>query len=451
MTRLDHFTREGHSYLTLFFIAFGLYLLATILILRRSTSASGSPLLALFVFAILFRVPLWFTTPTLSTDVWRYLWDGRLLNHGVNPYTNTVDSPQLDDLATPLRQRVDHAWMATPYAPAAEFTFAGVYRLAPESPTAMQIAFTLFDLATAVVILKLLRRLRLPDARVILYLWNPLIVVEFAHSAHINSLLTLLGMLALYWLIAGRHTRSVVALALATLTKFVPALTLPIFVRRWGVKRTLLYAAIVIGAGVPFLGAGLGLTGEPDGTGLFGALRIYAREWKTNDGLFFWLVRWLEGWVADPLQAGKLIGLSILGLTALFVLIRSAPDQEQTTPQAMIGYAALLLSVYLLLSPAMFPWYLTWLIALVPALPLRRSWAALAFAAGWLYFAAAVNLSYLFYLDPANPREYEWIRKTEYLPLFVLLAISLVLRIASSQRIRGFTESMWDGTREDFV
>ncbi len=432
MTRLTHFTRQGHAYLTLFFIAFAFYLVATVLILRRPTSCTSPPLLTIAVFAILFRIPLWFTTPTLSTDIWRYLWDGRLINHAVNPYANRVDAPALDSLATPLRARVDHAWMATPYPPVAELTFAGIYRLAPESPTAMQIAFTLFDLATAAVIVRFLRRLRMPEERVLIYVWNPLIVVEFAHSAHVDSLMTLWGMLALYWLIAGHRTRSAVTLSLATLTKFVPALLLPVFMRRWGVRRMLLYGGVVGVAFAPFLGAGLGLAGGAQGTGIFGALHIYATRWKTNDGLFFWLVRALDGHVSDPVQAAKLVVLMSLLMLGGIVLLRSVPG----SPQTAIGHATLLLTAYLLLTPAMFPWYLTWLIALLPLLPLPQSRAALTFAAGWLYFAAAVNLSYLFYLDPANPREYEWIRRTEYLPLFAVLLVAAVL-YGRGLRIKG--------------
>lgn len=422
MTRLTHFTRQGYTFLALFLIAFAFYVAATALALRRPKLATTSVLITIAVFAVLFRIPLWFTTPTLSTDIWRYLWDGRLINHAVNPYAQPVDTPALDSLATPLRTQVDHAWMATPYPPASELTFATVYRLAPENPTAMQIAFTLFDLATAVVIVRFLRRLRIPEERVLIYAWNPLIVVEFAHSAHVESLMTLWGMLAIYWLIGGHRTRSAVALALATLTKFVPALLLPVFVHRWGVRRTLLYAALVGAAFVPFLGAGLGLGRDTPGTGLFGALRVYATQWKTNDGLFFWLVRALNARVNDPLQAAKVVVLLTLLVLGLAVLLRS----EGREP-AIIGSVVLLLSAYLLLTPAMFPWYVTWLIAVLPLLPLRRSPAALAFAAGWLYFAAAVNLSYLFYLDPANPREYEWLRRTEYLPLFAALVVAVVL------------------------
>jgi hypothetical protein len=263
----------------------------------------------------------------------------------------------------------------------------------------------------------------------VIYAWNPLTVVEFAHSAHVDSLMALLSMLAIYWLVAGHYTRSAVALALATLTKFVPALLLPIFVRRWGIGRTLLYGALVIGAFVPFLDAGLGLGSDEVGTGLVGTLRVYTTRWKTNDGLFFWLVRTLDGHARDSVQTGKLIALLFIAGLGLLLLWRSEPGQEKTAPQTVIGHAALLLSAYLLLTPAMFPWYLTWLIALLPALPLRRRWATRAFVVGWLYFSAAVNLSYLFYLDPDNPGEREWIRRTEYLPLFALLTVGLVLHI----------------------
>ena len=52
---------------------------------------------AIIVFAVLFRVTMLFTTPpTLSDDVYRYIWDGRLMNAGVNPYSYIVESPELD-------------------------------------------------------------------------------------------------------------------------------------------------------------------------------------------------------------------------------------------------------------------------------------------------------------------------------------------------------------------
>lgn len=426
MTTLAHFTRQSHTYLTYFFTGFALYLAATALIVLHPPSDGGHLVALIFAFALLHRVPLWFTTPTLSTDVWRYLWDGRLVNNGVNPYEQRVDSAALDYLATPLRERIDYAWMASPYPPSAQVAFAAIYALAPDSPTAMQVAFSLFDLATGGVLVLVLGYLNLPRARVLLYLWNPLVVIEFAHSAHVDSLMTLFVLLAIYWQLADRETHSMIALALATLTKLFPALLIPVFLRRWGKGRALAFLALVGVAFTPFLGAGLGLGDAADGTGVFGAARIYARQWRTNDGLFFWLTRVLESMVVNPIRVGKLIGLAVLGITGLWIFWQIGRGEEEADAQALIGSAALLISVYLLLSAAVFPWYLAWLIALVPLLRLRQSVPNLMLASGWLYFSAAVNLSYLFYIDPANPGEIEWVRRAEYLPLFAFLGLAAI-------------------------
>ncbi len=431
MTRLDHFTREGHAYLGYFYGAFALYGLA-LLILARLAARTGRVLLLIGVFAVLFRTVLWLAEPSLSTDVWRYIWDGRLIDHGVNPYVYRVDAPQLDWLATPLRQRIDHAWMATPYPPAAELVFAGAGRVWPDHPATLQIVFTLFDLGAAVVIVALLREYDRPDTWVLLYLWNPLVVVESAHGAHVDSMMAFFSLLALYWLVRGQKTASAAALALATLTKLIPALLLPVFVVRWGLKRTLLYGLLVALCFVPFLGAGLGVSGASDGTGLFGAVRIYTTQWKTNDGLFYWLVQAVTPYTADPIGLSRRIAQAAVGLAGGVVLLRSF--RHRTPP--VIAQAAGLISVYLLLSAAMFPWYLVWLIALLPLLPWDQDKPTALFVAGWLYFSAAVNLSYLFYLDPAHPGEIMWVRYVEYVPLLALLSAALGLRLAPDLRTR---------------
>jgi hypothetical protein len=422
ITTLDHLTRQGYAYLLFLGAAFVLYLLAAALVWRVDLEARRGLLAGIFALALLMRAPLWFTEPTLSTDVWRYLWEGRLLTYGVNPYAERVDSPALDSLATPLRARVEHQWMASPYPPGAQLAFGGVYSLFPESATAMQVVFTIFDLASGAVVIVLLKRLKRPTGRALLYLWNPLIVLEFAHSAHIDSLMTLSVLLALYWLIAGRQTLSMGALAVATLTRLVPVLLLPVFIRRWGWQRTLTYGALVGLAFLPFIGAGLGLSPSSDGTGIFGAVRIYTSDWKTNDGLFYWLVEGLEqAGVNQPVNTARVLSLAVLAGLGIWVLWRTPGHGTDDADQAITG-AALIISGYLLLTAAMFPWYLTWLIALLPLLPLNRLRAWWLFMFGWVYFSAAVNLSYLFYLDPGNPREIEWIRRAEYWPLFVLLA-----------------------------
>lgn len=75
---------------------------------RRSLVLIAAP-------SVLFRVILLFTAPpTFSTDVYRYIWDGRLVNAGVNPYAHAVDSPLLDPFHSPLRRLINRSWKASP-------------------------------------------------------------------------------------------------------------------------------------------------------------------------------------------------------------------------------------------------------------------------------------------------------------------------------------------------
>ena len=287
-------------YLALAGGAFAGYLVAV----RRSLSGRETgpvKTLALVVgLALCFRVLLLFTTPpTLSSDVYRYIWDGRLSNAGVSPYAHAVNSPLLDayEGATSVRASVNNDWMASPYLPAAQALFWLVYRLAPDSPPAFQIAAVICDLLAGWMVVDLLRRLGLPVARALIYLWNPLLVVEVAHGAHVDAWMVCLVVAALWALVAHRsRLLSVLALVAATLTKGLPALLLVVLARRWGKRYVALYLALVAALCVPFAAsAGWGLSLPPEGTGLLGAALIYSAYWNFNSGLYHGLEVLLSG------------------------------------------------------------------------------------------------------------------------------------------------------------
>jgi len=338
--------------------------------------------------------------------------------------------------------------MASPYLPAAQALFAAVYRLAPDSPLAFQVAAGLFDLLTGWLVADLLRRLGLPRARALIYLWNPLVVVEFAHGAHVDALMICLMMAALWSLVVARRretpptTFSVVALAAATLTKGLPALLLPVVARRWGWRRTIVYAGLIIAVCLPFaLGAGWGLTGPLDGEGLFGALRIYAAHWSIyaahwnyNGGIYHWLEvglsgYWMPGAVPPevvgwgPIWAARPIVAVVLGLVLIAVWRMS---QRCDGDLALLRLATVPLAAYLLLTTTVHPWYVTLIIPLLPFLLPQEGEAGRTsrFLPPLLYFSIAVPLSYITYLDPANLREYEFVRLVEYVPLYLLLVWS---------------------------
>jgi hypothetical protein len=434
-----------------------------------SLKRSQPSLTLVWGFAILLRLLLLATSPSLSDDVYRYIWDGHLLNQGVNPYALPVADPALDLYDTPLRFLVNHAWMASPYLPAAQLLFAAVDRLAAQSALAYQALMALLDLSCGWLVMDLLRRLALPPQRALIYLWNPLVIVEFAHGAHVDAWMIFLSLLA-FWLAlrAGQARKeerwrlsSALALAAAALTKGMPLLLAPLFLQRWGWRGLVVFIAAIGAAIAPFAAnAGWGLSGALDGRGLFGALRIYATNWNYNSGFYHWLEVGLSGYqtpgavpldatTSTPIWIAKFISSGLILLTALGAGIWAwrldDPDATDHTVRTLglLRLAILPIGGYLLFTTTVHPWYATFIVAFIPFLLPRsgETSAAGRFLWPWLYFSLVVPLSYLTYLDLQNLREYYLVRQIEYLPLYLLLVWaawpfikSNWLRIASDHR-----------------
>jgi hypothetical protein len=116
-----------------------------------------------------------------------------------------------------------------------------------------------------------------------------------------------------------------------------------------------------------------------------------------------------------------------------------ASGAEFTTsvqPKLLLRLAVVPLAAHLLLTTTVHPWYVTLIIPLLPFLLPREGETpeTARFILPWLYFSAAVALSYLTYLDPANLREYDLVRLVEYVPLYLLLVWAAWPAI---QRLRG--------------
>lgn len=415
------------------------------------------PVPVIWTLALVMRLPLLLSPPVLSDDVFRYVWDGHLLNAGLNPYTLPVNSPLLDPYHIPLRSLVNHNWMATPYLPVAQLYFAAITRLFPQSPAAFQLGAVLCDLAAAWLLGNSLRRLAFPYANVLIYLWNPLVIIEAAHGAHVDALMLLLLVLCL-WLVciglaagaaAGRmNTLAALALAAATLIKGLPLLLAPLFLRRWGWKRLALYAVICLAAVALFAvgpsGAGWGLSGPLDGRGVFGAVRIYNRYWNYNSSLYHWLEIYLSGYPTPgavpetavgpvPILLARLFTTLGIGLFTLLgaLLAWRLDDPRRDTPQVrtrtLFRLALLPLGAYLVLTHTVHPWYLLIVAPFLPFLPAAPGEHTTAgrWIWPWVYLSCAIPLSYLTYIDPDNLREFDFVRWLEYGPFYLLILWAL--------------------------
>ena len=97
--------------------------------------------------ALLFRLLLVPSAPTLSTDLYRYLWDGRLAVAGVSPYRHPPSAPEVagfrDALVYP---QLNHVHWRTIYPPGGQLVFAALAGLRLSSVIGMKLVILAADL-----------------------------------------------------------------------------------------------------------------------------------------------------------------------------------------------------------------------------------------------------------------------------------------------------------------
>ncbi len=316
----------------------------------------GRALIAILLIAALVRGIALFAPQALSTDAFRYVWDGRVQAAGINPYRYVPADPALlglrDDSIFPNINRADYAH--TIYPPTAQIAFLVIERIS-DSIIGMKLAMLAFDALTIGCLILLLRARELPATRVLLYAWHPLPVWEFAGTGHVDAL-------------------AIGFLMLAFLVKFYPAVAGPALYRRWDWRMPMAFAVTLALLYAPYLGVG---------SGVFGFLGGYADEegLRSGDGIFLWSL--LRACLHVPEHLVHYFApLAALLLLAAAVWLQFSHRWRAHGPwTAALGLASLFT---LLVSPHD-PWYFTWL---VPFLCFRMT-------AAHAWITAACTLMYV--------------------------------------------------------
>jgi alpha-1,6-mannosyltransferase len=162
----------------------------------------------IFGIGIMLRVYVLLFDPLLSTDIFRYIWDGRVQAAGINPYRYFPAHDALAQLrdATifPRINRADYA--VTIYPPVAEFFFLVVTRIG-ENVNVMRLALLGCEAVSVAVIVLFLHRMQRPITLVVAYVWHPLPIWEIANNGHVDALAVALMLLGLWVALTGRAKR----------------------------------------------------------------------------------------------------------------------------------------------------------------------------------------------------------------------------------------------------
>ncbi len=314
-----------------------------------------------FALAILLRAYVLTFEPLLSSDIYRYIWDGRVRAAGINPYRYFPADQALaflrDDTIFPHINRADTA--VTIYPPVAQFFFFAVTRIG-ENVTVMRLALVGCEAVTVIVIMLLLRRMNRPGTRVVAYLWHPLPLWEIANSGHVDALMVALMMLGLWIALTGNALRGAVMIAFSMLVKPYVAPVLAGIWRPWDLKVPLVVIAVIALCYIPYLSVGWGVLG------------FLTRGYLTEEGISAGNDLWpLSLWrlVFGKHQGDVAVYIATAGLILLFKGLSVARSPYHSIASRLCDINMLLLLTLFLLSPN-YPWYF---LIVTPFVALRGS------------------------------------------------------------------------------
>jgi len=321
------------SVLALFTAAYAVQL---VWVWRSTGDRRGTFKLAL-VFAVLFRLPLAFSPVGPDSDMVRYLWDGRVQQQGINPFAVVPADPALAATHTAESAHMPSLRARTPYPPGAQLFFRLVVSIW-DSTLAMKLALVACDLLTILVIARWLRVSGRSELLAIAYAWNPLVVLEVAHSGHIDGLGALWIAAAACWLTERRTLAATLAFVLAVATKLLPIVLVPLLIGRVRIRDAAI-GALLIGALYFHYHDPAALT--------FGAVPNVVAYIRFNGPVFRGLAA-----ILGP-QGAAAVAL-LAGVTAAVVMRRRC---EASDPAAW----AWPMAIALLCAPVIYPWYLLYL------------------------------------------------------------------------------------------
>lgn len=290
--------------------------------------------------------------PEMSDDIYRYIWDGKLQCVGVNPYAFAPDDPGLiayHSETLPLLVNFPH--IKTIYPPVAQLVFRMSYMVFGEGVTGMKFLFILFQLGASLVFYLLLRERKGNPWLLLLFAWNPLVVMETAVNGHLDIVMVFFLLLCLLFFYKGKYILSGLFFGMAVLSKLIPIVLLPLFLyylylkKEGGLRRSgsflisfllttaFFYAFYIDSAGNMFLTA-----------------LNYSSKWYFNNPLFHIIHFFTK---SNPLA--HLISFSLFVVVFLFIFLRPLPFEKK------IFYTTF---AFVLLNPTIHPWYLILLIGL---------------------------------------------------------------------------------------
>lgn len=318
----------------------------------------------LSVLALLLRFVFIASIPNLSNDFYRFIWDGRMLMAGFNPYLYTPELFLQSGQASLIHEGQmlfegmgslnGHHY--TCYPPVNQLGFFIPAFFYSDNFLGSTILMRLFIIAADLGVWwfgpKLLKHLKLQPKTIFLYLLNPFILIELTGNLHFEGVMLFFLVAAVYLLLKNKWQWSAVFMALSICVKLIPLIFLPILLRKLGFKKAIGYYSICLGLVAllfaPFISSAFI-------ENFMSSIHLYFQNFEFNASVYY-IIRAIGFEVTGYNiihQVGKVLPIFIV----LGILLVSWLRKNEKQP-VFLSSLVWIIFLYLLLSTTVHPWYI---------------------------------------------------------------------------------------------
>jgi len=367
----------------------------------------------LIAISLFFRLIPLFAIPALSDDFYRFIWDGRLLAAGINPFAGLpgefLNNPALvaKGVTNELYDLINSPTHYTVYPPIPQYINWLAAKLFSNN-----IGYSVYlirsliigaEMASIFFIYLLLKKYNLKTSLVAIYALNPLVIIEVSGNLHHEGLMIMFLLGFLYFNANNKLPQAAVMLALSIASKLLPLMFLPLILLNH--KKWLKFSAILfIAVGILFLP----LLDKSFFIGMEDSLTLYYQSFEFNAAIYY-LLREVGYWIYGY-NAIALIGKLLFIITAILIIIYSFRHSKNGSGNS--SSFTILYLIFAVLSLILHPWYIIILIALAPFTKFK-------FPIVWSYL---IFFTYLGYSQSGFSENY-YIVAIEFVGLFIALFI----------------------------